>query len=210
MAGIPSSSSRPHGLLPSDWASCSVSRLQLSNLQTQGYLLAADLIPFRAGLISVDGQAFAERSPALSKEERVCFVSFLLRGLGFPIHPFLQVLLEFYKIQLHNPTPGCILDISSFVALCEIFLSCEAHFSLWRKYFCLVPRTQKGSVFEVGGAEIWRIAGTGYLSGTSKMASKEWASEWFYIEDVPLFDPTRKGLPEYLSAPLRKELKWRP
>ena len=49
------------------------------------------------------------------------------------------------------------------------------------KLFCLVPRNHEGSILEVGGAEVWRIADTGYLSGTPRKASKEWPSEWFYI-----------------------------
>ena len=102
MASAPGSSSRPHGPLPGVWASCLVSHPQLSNLQTQGYLPAADLVSVRSGLTSVDGKAFAENFPTPSKEERECFVPFLLRGLGFPIHPFLRGLLEFYGIQLHH------------------------------------------------------------------------------------------------------------
>ena len=57
---------------------------------------------------------------------------------------------------------------------------------------------------------MWRIAGTGYLSGTPKKASKDWPSEWFYIEDIPLLDPVRIVLPEFDSAPLKKRLSWRP
>ena len=111
----------------------------------------------------------------------MCFISFLIRGVGFPIHPFLRGLLEYYGLQLQNLTPGSILHIAGFVALCELFLGCEAHFELWRKLFCLVPRSQKGSIFEVGGAEVWRVAGTGYLSGTPKKASEEWPSECFLL-----------------------------
>ena len=59
----------------------------------------------------------------------------LLRGLGFPIHPFLRGLLEFYGLQLHNFTPASILHIASYVALCELFLGCEAHFELWKRLF---------------------------------------------------------------------------
>ena len=55
-----------------------------------------------------------------------------------------------------------------------------------------------------------RIAGTGYLSGTSKKASKEWPFEWFYIDDVTLPDPVRMGLPEFSSAPLKKRHNQRP
>src|SRR3989337_2024289 len=138
MASAPSSSSRPHGPQEGDWRSCSVSHLQLNRLQTQGYLPPADLVSVRAGLASIGNDVLAENFPNPNKEERVCFISFLMRGLGFPIRPFLRGLLEFYGIQLHNLTPGSILHISRFVALCEIFLGCEAHFELWRKYFCLV------------------------------------------------------------------------
>ena len=76
--------------------------------------------------------------------------------------------------------------------------------------FCLVPRNHEGSIVEVSGAEVWRIADTGYLSGTPRKAPDEWPSEWFYIEDVTLPDPIRKGLPEFASVPLKKHHSWRP
>ena len=140
----------------------------------------------------------------------MCFVPFLLWGLGFPIHPFLWGLLEFYGIQLHNLTPGSILHISGFVALYELFLGIEAHFGLWRKLFCLVPRHKGGSIFEVGGAEVWRIAGSRYPVGTPKEAYPQWSSEWFYMDNVLMPDLVRRGLPEFSSAPLKKRLNWRP
>ena len=155
-------------------------------------------------MASFNGGEQAEKFPNPNLGKRVCFVSFLLRGVGFPIHPFLRSLLEYYGLQLHNLTSVYILHIASFVALCELFLGCEAHFDLWRKYFFLIPRSEKGSIFEVGSAEVWRIGGTGYLSGIAKKASEEWPSEWFYIEDVVLLDPIRHGLPEFSTAPLKK------
>ena len=72
------------------------------------------------------------------------------------------------------------------------------------------PSNQEGSIFQVGGAEIWRIAGTGYLSSTPKKTSEDWPSEWFYMEDVPLPDPIRKGLPELVNALMKKNQSWRP
>ena len=113
-------------------------------------------------------------------------------------------------IQLHQLTPGSILHISGLVALCKLFLGCEAHFKLWRKFFCLVPHSQGGSIFEVGGAEVWRIARSSYPVGTPKTGSNEWSSEWFYIEDVPLPDPVQCGLPVFSSAPLKKLFSWCP
>ena len=177
----------------------------------QGYLPLTDLVSVRAGLASFGNNVMAENFPNPNKEERVCFISFLLRGVGFPIHPFLRGLLEHYGIQLHNLTPGSILHISSFIALCELFFGCEGHFELWKKFFCLIPRYQgSGSIFEVGGAEVWRIAGSGYPVGTPKEIYPQWSSEWFYVDDVPLPDPVRMGLPEFTNAPLKKCQNWRP
>ena len=88
MASIPSSSSRSD-LEKGEWERCSVSHSQLAKLQTQGFLPSADLVPVRAGLASFNGKTQAEDFPNPSAGERVCFVPYLLRGVGFPIHPFL-------------------------------------------------------------------------------------------------------------------------
>ena len=90
MASALGSSSRPHGPQEGDWQSCLVPHLQLSRLQTQGYLPLTDLVSVRAGLASIGNDVMAENFLNPNKEERVCFVPFLLWGLGFPIHPFLR------------------------------------------------------------------------------------------------------------------------
>lgn len=46
--------------------------------------------------------------------------------------------------------------------------------------------------------------------GTPRKDPEDWTSEWFYIEDVPLSDPVRMGLPEHSSAPLKKRFNWWP
>src|SRR3954465_11975302 len=180
------------------------------SLQTNGLLPQAFMASVRAGLATYKGGKQAEATPNPSKGEQVCLVPYLFRGIGFPIHPFLRGLLEFYGLQLHNLTPGSVLHIAGFVALCELFLGVEAHFALLKRIFRMVPRSQEGCIYQVGGAEVWRIAGTGYLSGTPKKASEDWPSEWFYIDDVPLPGPVRVGLPEFSMAPLNKRLSWRP
>jgi hypothetical protein len=72
-----------------------------------------------------------------------------------------------------------------------MYVGIKPHFQLWRKYFCLVPQTRGEVVHEVEGAVVWKIAGQGYPARTPKEDSEVWTSEWFYIDDVPLFDPTR-------------------
>ena len=112
------------------------------------------MVPVRAGLATYSGGEQAESVPNPSQGERVCLVPYLMRGLGFPIHPFLRGLLEFYGLQLHNLMPASILHIAGFVALYELFLGVEAHFALWKRLFCLVPRSQEGSIYQVGGAKL--------------------------------------------------------
>ena len=139
------------------------------------------MIPVRVGLAIYNSGKQAESAPNHSKGERVCLVPYLIKGLGLPIHPFLRGLLEFYGLQLHKLMPASVLHIAGFVALCELFLGVEPHFGLWKRLFCLVPRFKEGSLYQVGRAEVWRIAGTGYLSGTPKKVSEDCPSEWFYI-----------------------------
>src|SRR4051812_26478132 len=210
MASRRNSSPCSSGPKPGDWESCAIPHSELVSLQANGFLPQAYMVSVQAGLATFNGGKQAESTPNPSKGEWVCLVPYLLRGLRFPIHPFLRGLLEFYGLQLHDLTPGSILHIAGFVALCELFLGVEAHFALWKRLFCLVPRSQGGSIYQVGGAEIWRIAGTGYPPGTPKKASEDWPSEWFYIDDVPLPDPIRAGLLEFSMAPLKKRLSWRP
>ena len=185
MAGRRNSSARSPCPKPGDWEECSAPHSRLIELQTQGFLPPAFMVSVRAGIATYNGGEQAKGSPNPSPEERICLISHLLRGVGFPIHPYLRWLLEFHDLQLNNLTPASVLHIAGYVTLCELFLGCEAHFGLWKKLFCLVPRNQGESLCQVGGAEVWRIAETGYLSGTPKKASEDWPSEWFYVDDVP-------------------------
>ena len=102
------------------------------------------MVPVRAGLAIYNGGKQAESTPNPSKGERVCLVPYLIRGLGFPIHPFLCGLLEFYVLQLHNLTPSSILHIAGFVALCELFLGVEPHFALWKRFSAWCPALKRG------------------------------------------------------------------
>ena len=141
MASGRGSFSRSHSTRPGDWERCSVPHSRLVELHTKGFLPPTYMVPVRAGLATYNGGEQAESFPNPSKGEWVCFVPYLLRGLEFPIHLFLRGLLEFYGLQLHNFTPASILHIAGYVAFCELFLGYEAHFELWKRLFCLVPRT---------------------------------------------------------------------
>ena len=98
MAGRRSSSARSPRSKSGDWEECSVPHSRLIKLQTQGFLPPAFVVPVRAGIATYNGGEQADGCPNPSPEERICFIPHLLRGVGFPIHPFLCGLLEFYGL----------------------------------------------------------------------------------------------------------------
>ena len=115
------SSSRPPSPQPTCWERCSVPHSKLVTLQTKGFLPPAFMVPVQAGLATYNGGEQAESVPSPSKGERVCLVPYLIRGLRFPIHPFLRGLLGSMAsccTTLRLP-PFCILQASYPFASCS-------------------------------------------------------------------------------------------
>ena len=107
MAGHRSSYSRPRSPKPGNWERCSVPHSRLVELQTQGFLPLAYMVPVRAGLATYNGEEQAENSqvplrgagmpcPLLTKGTRISNSSVPPRAPGVlrpPItqsHPFLH------------------------------------------------------------------------------------------------------------------------
>jgi Putative gypsy type transposon len=110
-----------------DWAKSSVKKTDLEILRAQGLLPPADQAAVRA-----PGK---EVFPSAREGERVCFVEFLPRGFGFPLHDFVRGLLYAYGIQIHDLTPNSVLSIASFIVLCECFLGIAPNWMLWKSLF---------------------------------------------------------------------------
>ena len=68
------------------------------------------------------------------------FTSHFLRGLGFLIDPFVRGLMFYYRLEFHDLTPESILQISSFIVVCESFLHITPHFGLWLRTFKVEPK----------------------------------------------------------------------
>ena len=62
-----------------------------------------------------------------------------VRGLGFPIHPFVRRLMFYYGLDFHDLAPNSFLNISAFIVVCEAFLRIPPHFGLWLKTFNVKP-----------------------------------------------------------------------
>ena len=71
--------------------------------------------------------------PTPRPHERVVFLTHFLRGLRFPLHPLVWVLMFYYGLDFHDLAPNFILNISAFIVVCEAFLRIKPHFVLWLK-----------------------------------------------------------------------------
>ena len=78
--------------------------------------------------------------PTLEPYERVVFLPHFVRGLGFPLHPFVCGLMFYYGMDFHDLAPNFILNISAFIVVCEAFLRVRPHFGLWLKTFNVKPK----------------------------------------------------------------------
>ena len=91
----------------------SVTEEHIERLRSAGYL-SGDI----AHRLPDEGQLIPTPGP----HERVVFVTHFLRGLGFPLHPFVRGLMFYYGLDFHDLAPNFILNISAFIVVCEAFL----------------------------------------------------------------------------------------
>jgi hypothetical protein len=75
--------------VPSEFA-----QVDLAKAQKDGFITEGDQVVFPS----------TDRIPKPPSIYQVMFLAFLLRGLSFPAHEFLRVLLFVYGVQLHQLT----------------------------------------------------------------------------------------------------------
>ena len=120
-----------------DWAKSSCRVQDSEDLREKGLLPPLEELKTRAPDKDV--------IPCPREGERVCFVDFLPRGFGFPLHPFVWGLLYVNRIQIHDLTPNGVLSLASFSVLCECFLGIEPNWLLWKAIFMVERNVGKGS-----------------------------------------------------------------
>ena len=121
--------------------------------------------------------------PTPEPHERVVFLTHFLRGLGFPLHPFVLGLMFYYGLDFHDLAPNFILNISAFIVVCEAFLRIKPHFSLWLKTFNVKTKVVSSRQAECGGAMVGKMPNITWLEGTFVDTIKGWQSGWFYITE---------------------------
>ena len=125
-----------------------VTEEDITKLWEAGYL-AADIVH----RLSDAGQIVPTPEP----HERVVFLAHFVRGLGFPLHPFVCGLMFYYGIDFHDLAPNFILNISAFIVVCEAFLRIKPHFGMWLKTFNVKPKIVVGQQAECGGAMVGKM-----------------------------------------------------
>ena len=104
----------------------SVKKEDIKKLREAGYL-SEDI----ANRLPAKGQIIPTPEP----HERVVFIPHFIRGLGFPLHPFVRGLMFYYGLDFHDLAPNSFLNISAFIVVCEAFLHIPSHFGLWLKWW---------------------------------------------------------------------------
>ena len=93
----------------------------ITKLRAAGYLAAdiAHRLPDKGKVIPTPGP-----------REMVVFLAHFVRGLGFPLHPFVRGLMFYYGLDFHDLAPNFVLNISAFIVVCEAFLCIKPLFGL--------------------------------------------------------------------------------
>ena len=121
----------------------------ITELRAAGYL--AKQIAHR---LPTQGKVVATTKP----NDRVVFIPHFLRGLGFPLHPFVRGLMYYYGIDFHDLSPNSFLNISAFIVVCEAFLRIHPHFGMWLKVFNMKLKVVDGQHAECGGAMVSKLS----------------------------------------------------
>ena len=90
----------------------SVTKEDIKKLREAGYL-STDI----THRLLAEGQII----PTLKPQERVVFLSHFVRGLGFPLHPFVHGLMFYYGLDFHDLAPNSILNISHVLSCARPF-----------------------------------------------------------------------------------------
>ena len=130
------------------WMASSVTEGQIQKLRDAGYLSSdiAHRLPDEGELI-----------PTPRPHERVVFLTHFVRGLGFPLHPFVRGLMFYHGLDFHDLAPNFILTISAFIVVCEAFLHIRPHFGLWLKTFNVKLKVVSGRQAECGGTMVVKM-----------------------------------------------------
>jgi hypothetical protein len=119
------------------------------------------------------------------------FVSFHERGFGVPASHFMQAILHFYGVELHNLNPNSIAQAAIFAAVCEGFLGIHPHWDLWTHLFSAEPFAsttgEKRGRMAVRASscilQLRQARAQQYIPAILVSSNKGWQRRWFYLRN---------------------------
>ncbi|KAE8804161.1 hypothetical protein D1007_19913 [Hordeum vulgare] len=162
----------------------------------------------------------AEEAPTPEKREVVVFEEHFYRGFGLSANDFFARFLTFFGLQSHHVAPNAILQLASFVVLCEGFLEIEPRLDLWQKLFFFKQRSvtiDKAEATKLkvpkpmtpcGAALVHHRTMSGFPQMPLQDSIKMWQRGFFYVKNV---DPSHDfiNLPCFAIAPPTAKTNWK-
>ncbi|KAE8815009.1 hypothetical protein D1007_07724 [Hordeum vulgare] len=154
----------------------------------------------------------SETAPATATGEVVVFVEHFYRGFGLLASSFFTEWLQYFGLQPHHLVPNAILQLASFLVLCEGFVGIEPHVDLWRSLFFFKQQSiamEKSKVEKLKGSRPLTPCGAALVHHRLKSAFpqmplqdsiKHWQKGFFYVKSA---DPAQDALnmPPFAIAP---------
>jgi hypothetical protein len=165
----------PQAMAEQDWTPSTVLSGHLQKLVKQGFMTATEFVA-----------CHVREDPAIPTPKEgyvVSFMAFYERGFDTSSHWFLYSLLWHYGLELHHLTPSWVLDIATFVTLCEAYLGIDPNFDLWNYFFHVQrPQDPEMELMISGGVVIHVKSEHGvdtYLEIPMPRSMKGWRKKWF-------------------------------
>ncbi|KAE8819049.1 hypothetical protein D1007_03030 [Hordeum vulgare] len=161
----------------------------------------------------------AETAPTLQEGEIIVFDKHFSRGFGLLASTFFSNYLTFFGLQPHHLALNAILQLASFIVLCEGFLGIEPHLNLWQSLFFLKQQSVKMDKAEVekldgprpitpcGAALVHHRSKSGFPQMRLQESIKQWQKGFFYVKNTsPAHDAL--NMPPFAIEPPTARKNW--
>jgi hypothetical protein len=174
-------------ILPRDpWPFSTVTADDLEALAADGLLRPLSGDPQPEWMAPPSGAA-----PSPPRGYVLSFVSFHERGFGVPASRFMQAILHFYGVELHNLSPNSIAQAAIFAAVCEGFLGISPHWDLWTHLFSAelfastMGERRVRMAVRAGGCilQLRQARAQQYIPAILMSSNKGWQRRWFYLRN---------------------------
>ncbi|KAE8770937.1 hypothetical protein D1007_57246 [Hordeum vulgare] len=161
----------------------------------------------------------AETAPTPQEGEIVVFDEHFYIVFGLPASTFFSNWLIFFGLQPHRLAPNAILQLSSFVVLCDGFLGIEPRLDLWQSLFFLKHQSKKMDKAELekldgphptmpcGAALVHHRSKSGFPQMPPQESIKQWQRGFLYVKNASPTHDALNMLPFDIEPPITK-LNW--